>query len=57
MAKRLRRHWPELRRDLDGKIHLTVGTADTFYLDGAAYPLGPVQGHRLGDVRARPSGT
>ena len=35
----LRRHWPELRRDLDGKIHLTVGSADTFYLDGAARKL------------------
>jgi len=23
----------------DGKIHLTVGTADTFYLDGAAHRL------------------
>ena len=30
-------HWPELRPDLDGKIHLYVGTADTFYLDGAAH--------------------
>jgi S-formylglutathione hydrolase FrmB len=28
-----------LRPDLDGKIHLTVGTADTFYLDGAAHLL------------------
>lgn len=36
VAERLRRHWPEFRRDLDGKIHLTVGSADTFYLDGAA---------------------
>ena len=35
----LRRHWPEFRRDLDGKIHLTVGSADTFYLDGAAHLL------------------
>jgi putative esterase len=39
VAERLRRHWPELRRDLDGKIHLTVGAADTFYLDGAAHRL------------------
>ena len=39
VAERLRRHWPELKRDLDGKIHLTVGTADTFYLDGAAHRL------------------
>ena len=36
VAERLRRHWPELKRDLDGKIHLTVGSADTFFLDGAA---------------------
>jgi hypothetical protein len=28
-----------LRPDLDGKIHLAVGTADTFYLDGPAHLL------------------
>jgi hypothetical protein len=39
VAERLRRHWPELRRDLDGKMHLIVGSADTFYLDGAAHLL------------------
>jgi Putative esterase len=39
VAERLRRHWPELEGDLDGKIHLTVGAADTFYLDGAAHRL------------------
>jgi hypothetical protein len=39
VAELLRRHWPELRRDLDGKIHLTVGSADTFYLDGSAHRL------------------
>lgn len=39
VAERLRRHWPQLKRDLDGKIHLTVGTADTFYLDGSAHRL------------------
>jgi len=39
VAEHLRRHWPELRRDLDGKIHLTVGSADTFYLDGSAHRL------------------
>ncbi len=36
IAQRLRTHWPELKPDLDGKIHVYVGTADTFYLDGAA---------------------
>ena len=39
VAERLRRHWPELERDLDGKIHLTVGSADTFFLDGSAHLL------------------
>jgi hypothetical protein len=32
-------NWPQLKADLDGKIHLYVGTADTFYLDGAAHRL------------------
>jgi len=39
VAERFRRRWPELKRDLDGKIHLTVGGADTFYLDGSAHRL------------------
>ncbi|TAL73320.1 MAG: enterochelin esterase [Rhodanobacter sp.] len=39
IAYRLRQHWPALKPDLDGKIHLYVGTADTFYLDGAAHRL------------------
>ena len=39
IARRLKEHWPELKPDLDGKIHLVVGTADTFYLDGAAHKL------------------
>jgi len=39
IAWRLKNHWPELKPDLDGKIHLYVGTADTFYLDGAAHKL------------------
>lgn len=33
------RDWPALKPDLDGKIHLIVGTADTFYLDGPAHRL------------------
>ncbi|MEO7107136.1 MAG: alpha/beta hydrolase-fold protein [Rhodoferax sp.] len=32
-------HWKNVRPDLDGKVHLVVGTADTFYLDGAAMRL------------------
>jgi len=39
IAYRLKTHWPQLKKDLDGKIHLYVGTADTFYLDGAAHKL------------------
>ena len=36
VAMRLRRDWPALKRNLDGKLHITVGTADTFYLDQSA---------------------
>ena len=39
IARRLQANWSELKPDLDGKIHLYVGTADTFYLDGAAHRL------------------
>ncbi|MDB5367182.1 MAG: enterochelin esterase-like enzyme [Rhodospirillales bacterium] len=39
VARRLQTRWPELKKDLDGKIHIAVGTADTFYLDGPARKL------------------
>ncbi|MEP7186745.1 MAG: alpha/beta hydrolase-fold protein [Rhodanobacter sp.] len=39
IANLVKSHWPTLKPDLDGKIHLYVGTADTFYLDGAAHKL------------------
>ncbi|THD37387.1 MAG: enterochelin esterase [Sphingomonas sp.] len=39
IANIIRRDWAALKPDLDGKIHLTVGTADTFYLDGPAHLL------------------
>jgi hypothetical protein len=39
IAHLLQTNWPQLKPDLDGKIHLIVGTADTFYLDGAAHKL------------------
>jgi hypothetical protein len=32
-------NWATLKPDLRGKIHLYVGTDDTFYLDGAAHRL------------------
>jgi S-formylglutathione hydrolase FrmB len=39
IAWRVAHDWPALKHDLDGKIHLIVGTDDTFYLDGAAHRL------------------
>lgn len=39
IANRLARDWATLRNDLDGKIHVVVGTADTFYLDAPARRL------------------
>lgn len=39
VAEYLRRHWSELEHDLDGKVHVTVGGADTFFLDRAARRL------------------
>lgn len=39
IAHMIETRWPELKPDLDGKVHLIVGTADTFYLDGAAHRL------------------
>ncbi len=42
IASIMKRDWAHLKHDLDGKIHLTVGAADTFYLDRPA--------HRLADV-------
>ncbi len=39
IAHILARDWKTLKPDLDGKIHLSVGTADTFYLDGPAHRL------------------
>ncbi|TAN04318.1 MAG: enterochelin esterase [Rhodanobacteraceae bacterium] len=36
IAYRIQTQWPQLKPDLDGKIHLIVGTADTFYLNESA---------------------
>jgi S-formylglutathione hydrolase FrmB len=59
IAFRVARDWPKLKPALDGKIHLIVGTADTFYLDGAARRLKAVL-DRLGarsDFRFLPDRT
>ncbi len=42
IAHLLATHWSTLAPDLNGKIHVIVGTADTFYLDGAAHKLDAV---------------
>jgi len=39
IAHRLAANWPALKPDLEGKIHVIVGTADTFHLDGPAHRL------------------
>ena len=39
IAHKLQTQWPALKPDLDGKIRVIVGDADTFYLDGAARRL------------------
>jgi hypothetical protein len=39
VASILRKNWKKIGPMLDGKIHLTVGTADTFHLDGPAHLL------------------
>jgi len=39
IVDRLHRDWTTIGPDLKGKIHLVVGTDDTFYLDGAAHSL------------------
>jgi hypothetical protein len=39
IAHRVRTHWPLLKAALTGKIHVIVGDADTFFLDGAAHRL------------------
>ncbi len=59
IAKRLQDNWPQLAPDLDGKIHLIVGTADTFYLDGAAHRLKTVLDglHAQSDIRFLPDKT
>lgn len=49
IAHRIRTQWPQLKPDLDGKIHLIVGTADTYHLEGSARLLK----HTLDSVGAK----
>ncbi|HEX7340906.1 MAG TPA: alpha/beta hydrolase-fold protein [Rhodanobacteraceae bacterium] len=47
IAYRIKTRWPELKPYLNGKIHLIVGTADTFYLNESAELLKKVL-HEVG---------
>jgi hypothetical protein len=47
LAHIVKRTWAQRGRDLRGKIHVYVGTADTFYLNGAARKFDAVL-HSLG---------
>jgi hypothetical protein len=59
IAHRLQVGWPQLKPDLDGKIHVMVGTADTYYLDGAVHKLQAVLDglHAKSDFRYLPGKT
>lgn len=59
IAHRLKADWPQLQPDLDGKIHVMVGTADTYYLDGAVHRLQAVLDglHAKSDFRYLPGKT
>lgn len=48
IAHYLKKHWSQLKPDLSGKIHMYVGTEDTFYLDGPVHRLKA----ELDDLRA-----
>lgn len=39
IGHRIEADWPRLRRHLDGKVHVTVGAVDSYYLDGAVHRL------------------
>jgi hypothetical protein len=49
LARLTEEHWAERGADLKGRIHLIVGTADTFYLDGAAHEFEAVLARLGGD--------
>ena len=39
LGHRIRTRWPALKRALDGKVHVAIGTADSYYLDGSVRRL------------------
>jgi len=57
IAHYVQTHWPTLKADLDGKIHIAVGTDDTWYLDGAVHKFQIVLDslHAHADIRFLPN--
>nr|WP_231873836.1 alpha/beta hydrolase-fold protein [Luteibacter rhizovicinus] len=57
IARYIRLNWPTLKPDLDGKIHIVVGTEDSWYLDGAVHKLKAVLDglHARSDIRFLPN--
>jgi len=57
ISRYIRLNWPALRPDLDGKIHIVVGTEDSWYLDGAVHKLKAVLDdlHATSDIRFVPN--
>jgi len=57
IAHYVQQHWPSLKADLDGKIHIAVGTDDTWYLDGAVHKFKMVLDnlHARADIRFLPN--
>jgi S-formylglutathione hydrolase FrmB len=59
ISRILAAHWSTLKPNLNGKIHVIVGTADTFYLDGSARKLKAVLDslHANADIEFLPGRT
>ncbi|WP_232821121.1 alpha/beta hydrolase-fold protein [Dyella sp. C11] len=57
IAHYVQQNWPSLKADLDGKIHIAVGTDDTWYLDGAVHKFQVVLQslHARADIRFLPN--
>jgi S-formylglutathione hydrolase FrmB len=51
LARLIEANWPRRGPELKGKFHVTVGTADTFYLDGAVRRFEAVLRHLGGEPR------
>ena len=57
IARYVEMNWPTLKANLDGKIHIVVGTDDTWFLDGAVHKFKTVLDalHARSDIRFIPN--